>query len=189
MTESSGILDILLHPRLPPLVRPLPSMENVSLFRAEESEVEQELRAMLELTMPEDPEPAVPTRLPPQGSSKEPEQPAQPIEPTSPSRLVPDPALPVLDPSSKPAQSLNNMEVDQTNIPSVTTLPPDQAPVKEDPPLSNPTPSTIKLSERPPPVSEPPQPPPSWNPIRFFGDEDEEDEEEIPSINMDSDSD
>jgi len=80
------------------------------------------------------------------------------------------------------------MQVDQMKISHITTLPPDQALVKEDPPLSNPTSSTIKLSERPPPVSEPTQLP-SWDPIGYVGDEDEEEEEEIPSINMDSDSD
>ena len=46
-------MDILLHPRLPPLVLSLPSVENVSLFRAEESEVEQELRGMLRLAATE----------------------------------------------------------------------------------------------------------------------------------------
>jgi len=188
VTKSSGILDILLHPRLPPLLRPLPSMENVSLFRVEESEVEQELRAMLELAIPEDPEQAVPTRLPPQGSSKGPKQPAQPVELTSPPRSAADPAPPIFNPSNPPTQPSNEMQVDKTNIPPVTALPPDQTPVKGDPSLSNPTPSTIKHNEKPPPVSEPPQAP-SWNPIGFFGDEDEEDEEEIPSINMDSDSD
>ena len=152
-------------------------MENVSLFRVEESEVEQELRAMLGLATPEDPEPAASAQSPPQASPGGPESPAQGVEPTPSSLLVPD-----------PAQSLSDMQVDQMKVLPVTTLPPDQTPVKEDPPLSNQTPSTIKFNERPPPVSEPLQPP-SWNPIGFVGDEDEEEEEEIPSINMDSDSD
>ena len=49
----------MLHPRLPPLVRLLSPIENLSLLRAEESEAEQELRAMLGLAAPEDPERAV----------------------------------------------------------------------------------------------------------------------------------
>lgn len=187
VTESADILDILLHPRLPPLVRPLPPMENISLSRAEESEVEQELRTMLGLVTSEDPEPTASAQSPPQASSKELEKSAQPVEPTSLSRSLPDPAPSILNPSRRDARSPNDMQVDQTNITSVSTLPPDRTPVKESSPLSNPTPSTSKLSERPPPVSEPQTS--SWNPIGFVCEEDEEEEEEIPSINMDSDSD
>lgn len=57
------------------------------------------------------------------------------------------------------------MQVDQVEVP----------PVKEGHLPSNPTPSTIKFNERPPPVSEPPQPP--WNPIGFVDGEDGEKEE------------
>jgi hypothetical protein len=185
VNENSGTLDILLHPRLPPLVRPVPSLENVSLFRVEESEVERELRAMLGLTIPEDPEPEVSAQLPPQTSSTVFEGPAQAAE-TTPSRVVPNPTPSVTNSSNPPAQSSNDMQVDQTSIPS--TLPRDQTPVEDISPTSNPTPPTVGFSERIPPVFEPPQPP-SWNPIAFVGDEDEEEEEEIPSINMDSDSD
>ena len=165
-------------------MRPLPPLENVSLSRVEESEMEQELRTMLGLAMSEDPEPA---QSPPQVSSKEPEKPAQPVEPTSSSRSLPDPVPSILNPSKPDAQPSNDMQVDQTNITSVTTLPPDQTPVKEGLPLSNPIPSTSKLNEGPPPVPEPQ--PSSWNYIGFVGEEDEEEEEEIPSIDMDSDSD
>ena len=69
-------------------------------------------------------------------------------------------------------------------VPSVTTLTPDQTPVKEDPPLSNQTLSAIKFNGRPPPVSELPQLP--WNRTGSVGDEGEE---VIPSINVGSDSD
>ena len=162
-------------------------MENISLSRVEESEVEQELRKMLGLATSEDPEPAASAQSPPQASSKEPEKSAQPVEPTSLSRSLPDPAPSILNPSRRDARSPNDMQVDQTNTTPVSTLPPDRTPVKESSPLSNPTPSTSKLSERPPPVSEPQTS--SWNPIGFVCEEDEEEEEEIPSINMDSDSD
>lgn len=162
-------------------------MENISLSRVEESEVEQELRTMLGLATPEDPEPTLSARSPPQTSSKEPEKPAQPVELTSSSRSPPDPTSSTLNRSKPDVQSSSDMQVEQTNITPVSTLPPGWTPVKEGPPPSNPTPSTSKLSERPPPVSEPQ--PSSWNPIGFVCEEDEEEEEEIPSINMDSDSD
>lgn len=157
-------------------------MENVSLFRVEESEAEKELRAMLGLGSPEDPEPTI---LPSRISSKEPENPVQAVESTPPSRLVHG-RTPILNPSEPLAQSSNDMQVDQTNIPPVTAPPQNRTRIVDDPPASNPTPSTNKLSGRPPPVSEPPQPSSSWDPISFVSDEEEE---EIPSINMDSDSD
>ena len=137
--------------------------------------MEQELQTMLGLAMPEDPEPKVSAQSPPQVSSKEPENPAQPVEPASSLCSFPDPAPLILNPPKPDARSSNDMWVDQMNITPVTTLPPDRTPAKEGPPLSNPTPSTIK-------------PQPSWNPIGFVNEENEE-EEEIPSIDMDLDSD
>ena len=166
------------------MVRPLPPVENVSLFRVEESEAEQELRAMLGLVTPEDPEAMVSVRSPPQTPSKGPENPADGIEPPSSSRLVLD-TTPISNP---PTPLSNDMQVDQAKIPPVTTRFPDQTSITDSLPLSNPTLPTIEFRERPSPVSEPPQPP-SWNPIGFVGDEEEEEEEEIPSINMESDSD
>jgi hypothetical protein len=140
---------------------------------------------MLGLAIPEDPEPEVSAQLPPETSSKVSESPVQAAETTS-SRVVPDTAPSVINSSNPPAQSSNDMQVDQTNVPFV--LPRDQTPVEDTAPTLNPTPPAVKFSERRPPVPEPPQPP-SWNSIAFVGDEDEEEEEEIPSINMDSDSD
>jgi hypothetical protein len=43
-------VDLLLHPRGPPLVRPLPHVEALSLFRAEESNEELTTRTSLSLT-------------------------------------------------------------------------------------------------------------------------------------------
>ena len=103
-------------------------------------------------------------------------------------RSVHNPAPPIPRSSNPPAQSPNDMQVDQTKVPSVAVQSQDQTPAKDNTPLSNQTPFTVKFSERPPLVSEPPQPPP-WNSVGFVGDEEEEEEEEIPSINMDSDSD
>ncbi|KAJ7240352.1 rRNA processing/ribosome biogenesis-domain-containing protein [Mycena haematopus] len=42
-------LEVLLHPRLPPLVRSMPYIESLSLFRAEESQEESEMRQSLGL--------------------------------------------------------------------------------------------------------------------------------------------
>lgn len=156
-------------------------MENISLFRAEESELERELRTTLGLATPADPEPTASPQLPPQASSEVPENSAQEAETTS---LVPDPAPPILDSSNTPAQSSNDMQVEQTDIQPVITPPHHQAPVEDASPMVKQIPPTIKSSERSAPVSEPPP----WNPISFVDDEDEE-EEEIPSIDMDSDSD
>ncbi|KAJ6490373.1 rRNA processing/ribosome biogenesis-domain-containing protein, partial [Mycena vitilis] len=47
-------LEVLLHPRLPPLVRSLPYVESLSLFRAEESQEEIDARESLGLVLPED---------------------------------------------------------------------------------------------------------------------------------------
>ena len=170
------------------MVRSLPPIENVSLFRAEESEVEQGLRAMLGLAAPDDPERTISAQPSPQGSSRGPDNPAQGTEPTSSPRLVPNSAPSIVDPPNPPADSSNIMQMDQVRAPPAATLSQNQEPTKDDLPLSNPVSSTIKSNERPPPAPEPHQPP-SWNPITFVGDEDEEEDEEIPSINMDSDSD
>ena len=175
-------MDVLFHPRLPPLVRPLPPLENISLFRAEESELERELRTTLGLAAPEDPQPTASSQLPPQALSEVPENPTRAVE-TASFALAPTP--PILDSSNPPAQSSNDMQVEQTGVPPVIAPPHDQTPVKGAPPALNQTPPMVEFNEKPP-VSEPPQAPP-WNPISFVDDEDEE--EEIPSINVDSDSD
>ena len=165
------------------MVRPLPPIENVSLFRAEESELERELRTTLGLATSEDPEPTVSPQSPPQASSEVPKNFAQETETPS---LVPTTVPPILDSPNPPVQSSNDMQVEKTDIPPIISLPHDHAPVEDAPPVFNPTPSTIKPNDSSAPASEPQLPP--WNPISFIDDEDEE-EEEIPSINMDSDSD
>ncbi|KAH9939977.1 rRNA processing/ribosome biogenesis-domain-containing protein [Amylocystis lapponica] len=54
-------LDLLLHPRMPPLVRSLPHVEALSLFRAEEGEEERDARTTLALRTPDDISPVVST--------------------------------------------------------------------------------------------------------------------------------
>ena len=51
-------IDLLLHPRVPPLVRSLPHVETLSLFRAEEGEEELNTRRRVALdTLPDRPDP------------------------------------------------------------------------------------------------------------------------------------
>ena len=158
-------------------------MENVSLYRVEESEVEQELRAVLELASPGDPGPMVPAQDPPQEFLEIPQNPAQDVEPSS---SVPDPAPQILNGRDPPAQPPNDMQVDQPNVTPTVALSHDKTSTISVPP-ANSTPAMTKSGEGLQPVSEPLQLP-SWSPTGFLGDSDE-DEEEIPSINMDSDSD
>jgi len=47
--EVQQQVDLLLHPRGPPLVRPLPHVEALSLFRAEGSNEERAARTSLDL--------------------------------------------------------------------------------------------------------------------------------------------
>lgn len=142
--------------------------------------MEQELRAMLGLAPPGEPEPVVSVQESGQAPSEEPQNPMQDVESSS---TVPNPAPKITNP---PARSSNDGQVDQPKIAPIVALLQDQTLTKGVLP-TNLTPATTKSSQGLPPASEPPQVP-SWNPIGFLGDEDE-DEEEIPSINMDSDSD
>lgn len=182
---SSDVLDVLLHPRLPPLVRPLPPLENISLYRVEEGEAERELRAMLGLASPGDPEPVVFAEEPLRQPLEESQNPMQDVEPALPSHSVPSLTSQAPSQTDPPTQRSDDIQVDQPSIKPVVALPQDQTPTKNVPPAS--TPAATKFSEGIPPASEPPQLS-SWNPTSFIGDEEEE-EEEIPSINMDSDSD
>ena len=168
-------------------MRQLPSVENVPLFRVEESEAGQELRGVLGLGAPEDSEPAAPAQESSQRSSEELQNLAQAVELPSSSHFVLDPTPRTPNLTGLPAQPPNDMQVDQPSVVPPVTLPQGQTPAQNALPMDSTLPS-VKVTEEPPrPVLEPPQLP-SWNPIGFTGDEDEE-EDEIPSINMESDSD
>ncbi|KAI0720268.1 rRNA processing/ribosome biogenesis-domain-containing protein [Cerioporus squamosus] len=64
---NGDIAELLLHPRVPPLVRSLPHVELLSLFRAEEGEEEMDTRTRVGLTVLDEPvmEPDVAERLTP----------------------------------------------------------------------------------------------------------------------------
>lgn len=139
---------------------------------------------MLGLASPEDPEPVISTQELTSGPPGGPQNSMQAMEETPPSPLVPD-STSIPNPTETIARPSNDTPVDQPNTTPLVALPQDQTLTEGDPPVDSAPPKT-NFTEKPPPVSEPPQLP-SWNPIGFVGDEEEE--EEIPSINMESDSD
>ncbi|KAJ7590791.1 rRNA processing/ribosome biogenesis-domain-containing protein [Mycena floridula] len=51
MTEDNCLVDVLLHPRVPPLVRSMPTVDLMALCRADESNEEVQLRESLKLTL------------------------------------------------------------------------------------------------------------------------------------------
>ena len=110
-------MDILLQWRSPPSVRSLPPVENGSLFRAEQSEVEEELRAVLGLAEPEDPEHMVSARSPPQGAMRGLDNTTQETEPASSPRLVPNAAPSIVDPPNPPGAPSDPTQVDQVEVP------------------------------------------------------------------------
>jgi hypothetical protein len=141
---------------------------------------------MLGLASAEDPEPVASAQEPPPEPSKEFENTTPAAEVTPLSNLVPDSTF-ITNPTGPLGLPSNDMQVDRSNITSLVGLPQEQTPIEVVPPKDSSPPKT-RFTEKSPPVSEPPQPP-SWDPISYVGDEEEEDEEEIPSINMESDSD
>ncbi|KAI3612208.1 ribosome biogenesis protein rix1 [Moniliophthora roreri] len=105
-------LDILLHPRLPPLLRSLPQVEAFSLFRTEESEEEMSSRQGLGLEVEAGEEPPPPTRLDDtvMGDARStPVVPTAPIEPTPKSIVHPPPqTIPAVIPDLTPKLSITN---------------------------------------------------------------------------------
>ena len=168
------------------MVRPLPPVDDISLFRVEESDVERDLRTMLGLASPEDPEPIAPSLEPPEASLEKSQNPTEDMEPAASSHSVLSPAPKIHNPSDSPAQPSNDMQVDQLDASPIIAPPQSQTPTTSVP-RANSMPATDKFSEGQLPASKPPQLH-SWDPFGYVGDEEEE-EEEIPSINMDSDSD
>lgn len=172
--------DLLLHPRGPPLVRPLPHVEALSLFRAEENNEELAARKSLALATTYDanimdvvadpnavtpiPEPTpqpVPTHLP------IPTQKITAPEPISISSPVPT--------SQKMTSSITTASTkDCADIPSAIS---GQQPTKSLLP-----PSSTQMELTPPTVE------PRIIPV-MVNDDDEEEEEGMPIIDMESDSD
>ncbi|KAG6903450.1 hypothetical protein C0995_005473 [Termitomyces sp. Mi166 len=158
-------LEILLHPRVPPLVRSLPHVESLSLFRAEESQEERDVREELGL----------------RGAF--PEQ-SKPVEEDI---IMEDSAAP---PGTQQVDNIQPVSVTKPSLP---------------PRLSSSTVASTSIKPQPaslivttPGAIEPPRPKPSEperipkpvppQPVATSA-QDAEDDEEMPAINMDSDSD
>lgn len=189
-------LDLQLHPRVPPIIRALPHVESLSLFRAEEGQEEEETRQMLAIgTMDE--------------LRRQTMVPAEDVAPAP--------------PTTKPADSLPRPVVEQSPLPAIApaastamaqTLPPSlvstslsrnfvAASVLEEPtipPTVLPTtPATIAASPKAQaaimtPVASGSTPPirstPAYVvPVVIAEEDDEDDDEPMPTIDMDSDSD
>ncbi|KAG6916712.1 hypothetical protein DXG01_005661 [Tephrocybe rancida] len=161
--ETLRDLEVLLHPRVPPLVRSLPHVESLSLFRAEEPQEEADVREELRL----------------QGAF--PDQPNVHEE-----DIVMEGSA---TPQSPPINRIQPMKVDV--LPSLlpplpSTTPSAQAP--HVPPLLT-TPANNVEEPRIQPVVQKSAPKPVVSqsvavPVR----EEEDEDEEMPAINMDSDS-
>ncbi|KAG6821542.1 hypothetical protein H0H93_000051 [Arthromyces matolae] len=164
-------MDILVHPRAPPLVRSLPHVESLSLFRAEESQEEAQTREELGLhgAFPLQPKKSdsdvvmedAPTQLQATKSTNE-VQPATILEPLAPPR----PPVPISSIANEPGPA-----------PAPQTTKP--VPIRSEPSRIQP-PEAKKI---PQPV--PARPQPTVAPTQT----EEVEDEEMPSINMESDSD
>lgn len=153
-------LDILLHPRVPPLLRSLPHVESLSLFRAEESFDEVEVREALGLEYANQNAPSsdaamnvemataqTPSLAPTSKTSEPPNSRfSAPERPKETQQTLPPPPDPLPTSSTKVAHA-------------TTTTPMSTAPVSVQPPAS-----IVAVA-------------------------DQEEDEEMPSIDMDSDSD
>ncbi|KAJ7904735.1 hypothetical protein B0H14DRAFT_3421490 [Mycena olivaceomarginata] len=158
-------LEVLLHPRLPPLVRSMPYVESLSVFRAEESQEESEMRRSLGLV------------------------PAETETETE------DVVMAVANPPAPPAPPITSKNLPvppSVAVPAVIQLPP------QPPPQLTPKPSLpddggrIAAANAPVP---PPTPaksidaPPVQTEMPIFAEEEEEKNEEMPAIDLGSDSD
>ncbi|KAA1466753.1 hypothetical protein DENSPDRAFT_812014 [Dentipellis sp. KUC8613] len=165
------VLDLLLHPRVPPLVRSLPHVDALSLFRAEEGDEEQDVRAGLGI--------GVAGFLGAAGD--EDEVPAPAVVPSIVGRAA-EPAAALAAPFTlfaKPA-------VASTAAPAFTAPTASTAPVPTPAPAPILAPSTSSAKVPPPPSVPLPsssKPTPSTAPQAH-----DDDDEEMPSIDMGSDS-
>lgn len=172
--------DLLLHPRGPPLVRPLPHVEALSLFRAEENNEELAARRSLVLATTYDAN-VMDVVADPNAVTPTPEPTPQPVPAHLP---IPTPKITAPEPisisspvptSQKMTSSITTASTkDSADIPSAIS---GQQPTKS---LLPPSSTQMELT---PPTVEPRIIPAMVN------DDDEEEEEGMPIIDMESDSD
>nr|GAT59990.1 predicted protein [Mycena chlorophos] len=150
--KMSRELELLLHPRLPPLMRSMPGVEALSLFRAEESQEESDLLRSLGLV-----------------SADPPKMEAEPVASV----------VPHATPTSQ-----------QPSTPQLPPLAAKPAPIASPPPQTAlpPRPAAPQLQQQR--AQQPKIAPPAPTPIEVAMEvEDDERNEEMPSIDLDSDSD
>jgi len=128
---------VLLHPRLPPLVRSMPYIESLSLFRAEESQEESEMRRSLGLvpSSTQDviiPEPSAPPTAPRTINATPPRTIENP--PVPPSAAVPAVVLPPPLPQLLPEISTRDDRSIETVAVPLPTKTVNQTPVEIDMP-------------------------------------------------------
>ena len=166
MYDLQQQIDILLHPRVPPLLRSLPHVESLSLFRAEESIDEVEVREALGLEYANQ---NVPGSKATTDVGLEPGATVQPFQKQTPPRV---PTSTVSKPqNSKPSAP---EETQQTLRP-----PPDLLPSSF---LEEAHTTTTPISTAPVSVQPPVQ-------VPIVSVADKEEDEDMPSIDMNSDSD
>jgi hypothetical protein len=157
---NDRFFDILVHPRVPPLVRSLPHIEPLSLFRAEESQEEIDARESLGLEVMDQNIPSIN-----QDIAME-EQPSDTIT----SSFVPSTPVKALGDHPPLAALMTVADVDQESFDPVSM---------STAPLSPPQPLLPSTAVR--------QSTPKQTAISFV--EENEEDEEIPAIDIDSDSD
>ncbi|KAG1892257.1 rRNA processing/ribosome biogenesis-domain-containing protein [Suillus subluteus] len=175
--ELQQEVDLLLHPRGPPLVRPLPHVEALSLFRAEESNEERAARTSLALATTYDAN-VMDDMVDPTIVTPTPDPAPRPVSTHLP---MPTPKITAPGPISTPSPVPANQKMTS----SITTAPTkDSADISSAISSRQPTksllPSSIQM-ELAPPMVEP-------RLIPMVVDDDEE-EEGMPTLDMESDSD
>ncbi|VDC07334.1 unnamed protein product [Peniophora sp. CBMAI 1063] len=185
-------VELLLHPRVPPLVRALPHVEALALFRAEEGDEEADIRKQLGVAVVDEPM-ISPT--------------ATPVKIATPLLVAPKPSAPIATPllvaqANEVSASLSSTTSSALfgKIPAPTAPQPTFAAPTAVPASTNrvtataqpitPAPSLAPGVPQPGPA--PPTTPPNSIP-RTFGyramSQEEDEDEPMPSINVDSDSD
>ncbi|KAI0775967.1 rRNA processing/ribosome biogenesis-domain-containing protein [Trametes elegans] len=183
-TNINSVIDLLLHPRVPPLVRSLPHIEMLSLFRAEESQEEADARTSIGIAVMEERAPGrsdsdVPESLTPQDQNSTPMQVdvVQPKRSTIAKTTIAEPAMQPVFP-----------EVAEHH-PAVGTIhQPLQVLQSSPPPPPDPLPSrTVALGSQPATTAIPPVT--SAAPASSLAQDDDDDDEPMPTIDLGSDSD
>jgi hypothetical protein len=168
---------MLLHPRVPPLVRSLPHVESLSLFHTEESQDEAEAREILDLTYRE--------------ASSHPEPPPSIQE----DQMEDGTRLPLVESDSKESPILqayttlgrpSSSGIEQSEIGNGLSLPPkfSLAPSSYLPPEPGLAPQNSIA-----PIDIIRSSAPQLHPVTIVTSMSDEEDEEMPAINLDSDSD